>query len=188
MRSLVFNTGNETKFINAQQVCKQYGLDVVQQNYEIDEIQGEDPEKIAIDKAKKAFKQCNRPVVITDDSWAFLGLNGFPGVYMHSMNAWLTTDDFLRLTLPLNDRRAVVTQYLVYATSKGCKVFKDQNEGTLLKEIRGTSIHPSLTIIAMPGDDGLSIAEAYSQGVDRTRRETTKIWHEFAKWYSEPPT
>ena len=184
MKKLLFNTGNRTKLLNAQQVCAHYGVKVVQENIEVNEIQSEDPRQVAINKAKSVYSLLKKPVVVSDDSWSFMGLDGFPGVYMHSVNTWLKPGDFLRLTLPLKDRRVILTQFLVYIDEHGEKIFADNTEGKLLNEIRGNSPHPSHTIISMPGDNGLSIAEAYEQGIDRSERKTAKIWHDFAKWYA----
>ncbi|MDB5186527.1 MAG: RdgB/HAM1 family non-canonical purine pyrophosphatase, dITP/XTP pyrophosphatase [Candidatus Saccharibacteria bacterium] len=185
MKQLLFSTGNAEKFLTAKHVCDQYGIELLQMNIDIVEIQEESPEKVAIDKATKAFEAIQKPVVITDDSWAFLGLNGFPGVYMHSINEWFTPEDFLRLTLPLEDRRAVLTQCLVYHDGTQAKVFTRSIEGELLKEIRGTSTHASHTVTTMPGDNGLSIAEAYDQAKDKSTRVSAQIWIEFAEWFNK---
>lgn len=100
MKQLIFSTGNAEKFLTAQHVCNPAGISLKQVDIDELEIQEENPEKVALDKATKAFKVVNKPLVITDDSWAFAGLKGFPGVYMHSINEWFTPEDFLRLTLP----------------------------------------------------------------------------------------
>src|ERR1700733_12593651 len=98
MKRLLFSTSNDDKFQTAQHTCQQYGIEMVQETADIVEIQSEDPEAVALDKAGKAFEHFKQPVVITDDSWGFLGLGGFPGVYMHSMNHWFSAEDFLHLT------------------------------------------------------------------------------------------
>jgi inosine/xanthosine triphosphate pyrophosphatase family protein len=77
MKELVFSTGNAEKFLTAQHVCRLYGIELIRMNINPPEIQEEDPAKVAIDKAAKAFAACKYPVVITDDSWAFSGLKTF---------------------------------------------------------------------------------------------------------------
>jgi inosine/xanthosine triphosphate pyrophosphatase family protein len=185
MKELIFSTGNDEKFLTAKHTCDNYGIKLTQKSADIVEIQEESPEKVAVDKAAKAFALLKRPVVITDDSWSFSGLKGFPGVYMHSINEWFTPDDFLRLVLPLADRKAILTQYLVYDDGQEQKVFSKQTEGELLKEIRGTSKHPSHTVITLTGDNGLSIAEAYDQATDKSTRKSAQIWQDFADWFSK---
>ena len=96
MKKVIFSTGNAEKFLTAKHVCELYDIQLTQKSSDIVEIQSENPEIVALDKASKAFALFKKPVVITDDSWAFSGLKGFPGVYMHSINAWFTPEDFLR--------------------------------------------------------------------------------------------
>jgi len=185
MKDLIFATGNDVKFITAKHVCDRYNIQLTQKRIDVTEIQEEDPAKVAVDKAVKAFEACKRPLVITDDSWEFSGLRGFPGVYMHSINEWFTPEDFLRLVLPLKDRKAILTQHLVYADGHKQKLFTKQTEGSLLKELRGTSKYPSFQIITLDGDNGLSIAEAYDLAKDKSTRRAAKIWHDFAEWFSQ---
>ncbi len=185
MKEVIFSTGNDEKFLTAKHVCDQYGIKLTQKSADIVEIQEESPERVAVDKASKAFALFKEPVVITDDSWAFSGLKGFPGVYMHSINEWFTPEDFLRLVLPLSDRKVVLTQYLVYKDGNEQKIFTRQTEGELLKEIRGNSKHPSHTVITIAGDNGLSIAEAYDQATDKSTRKSAHIWQDFAEWFNK---
>lgn len=185
MKQIIFSTGNNEKFLTAQHACKNYGIDLVQNSMNIVEIQGEEPEIIAKDKAAKAYAIAKEPVVITDDSWAFCGLGGFPGAYMHSINEWFTPEDFLRLTAPLKDRKVILTQCLVYDNGQQQKTFLQETEGKLLKEVRGQSSHPSHTVITLDGDKGLSIAEAYEEAVDKSTRKTAQVWQDFARWLNE---
>lgn len=183
MRQLLFSTSNNEKFLTAKHACDNAGIDLQRIEIDVVEIQEENPELVAIDKAKKAFKVVGEPIVITDDSWSFDGLKGFPGVYMHSMNEWLTPEDYLRLVLPLENREATLTQNLVYIDSTQHKVFRHQTKGQLLKEIRGQSKHSSHTIISLEGDNGLSIAEAYDNAMDKSTRQSAQVWYDFTEWY-----
>ncbi len=185
VKSLIFSTSNEGKYKTAQSVFSQYGIAVIQKTADVDEIQSEDARIVAIDKSTKTYELLKQPVLITDDSWSFPGLKGFPGVYMHSINTWFSPEDFLHLTQSLKNRRAIYTQYLVYNNGEEHKVFKSEHNGTLLKEIKGSSPHASHMIIAMDGENGLSIAEIHNKNVDRSKRDMSEAWHEFAKWFSK---
>jgi len=183
MRQITFNTTNEAKLLNAVSVCAGYGIELIQSRNEVDEIQSNDPKKIALDKAEKIFILVNRPVVITDDSWALPGLNGFPGAYMHAMNEWLTPQNFLDLTRPLKDRRIIQTQHLVYKDKTTTKVFSRENVGKIIDESRGKSKFSHLTITVFPSDKELTVAEFFEADLDRSKRDSARIWHDFAKWY-----
>jgi inosine/xanthosine triphosphate pyrophosphatase family protein len=184
---LLFSTGNNDKFLTAQAVCAKAGISLVQKDAAVIEIQSEDPQAVALDKALKSFQSLGQPLVITDDSWAFAGLNGFPGVYMHSINSWFSPEDFLHLTLPLKNRTVTLTQHLVYIDGQQQKVFTRQTTGALLTEARGTSRYPSHTIITLEGDKGRSIAETFAAS-DKSTRQSARVWDDFVAWYTQKKT
>ncbi len=185
MKRLVFSTGNAHKFETGQNVLKTHGIALEQATFEIDEIQGEDPELIARDKVLKAFEIVKRPVLVSDDSWNIPGLNGFPGPYMKSINHWFTVDDFLNLTRPLQDKTIILKQLLVFTDGTITKIFATEARGTLLPEPRGKNGLPSQLITTMEGDDGKTIAEMNSTITRQTDRRTVAVWHDFGRWYAE---
>jgi len=185
MPTLHFATGNAEKFEIAQAVCKTLGVTLEQARLDIDEIQGEDSTVIIRDKVRKAFAALKHPVIVSDDSWDIPGLHGFPGPYMKSIDHWFTPQDLLNLTRPLQDRRVILTQLLAFQDEQEQKIFRKEHEGTLLAEARGTYGNPFHKILAMPGDGGLSVAEAYDRGTIRAERDVAAGWQAFAAWYKE---
>src|SRR4051812_20667131 len=151
MKEVVFATSSAIKHSVARDVLAHYDLTLLRQDLDVPEIQGEDGEVIARDKAEKAFQKLGKPVIITDDTWIIPGLNGFPGAYMKSMNEWLTPEDWLRLTDTLTDRRILLRQFAVYQDKDIQKVFIGDVAGMLLHEIRGKTKHPHCTIISFDG-------------------------------------
>lgn len=183
MFSVIFASGNAEKFNIAQAVCEPLGVTLLQKRFEIDEIQGEDSEVIIRDKAKKAFELANEPVIVSDDSWNIPGLNGFPGPYMKSIDHWFTPEDFLNLTRPLTDRRIILIQMLAYHDAERQYVFRNEHVGILLTEARGSYGKPLQKVVTMPGDKGLSIAEAYDRGTVRAERDVAAGWRDLVAWY-----
>jgi XTP/dITP diphosphohydrolase len=179
-------TTNTLKFGIGKNVCAKYDIELTQAIVDIDEIQGEDPEKIVARKAQDAFKALQKPVVVSDDSWAISGLRGFPGAYMKSVNHWFTPEDFIRLTKDLADRRVFLQQYLAYHDGVETVIFKNDIPGKLLTEPRGIHGDPAFKVVALDADNGLSIAEVYDAGKEHepgrfARRKDA--WHGFAEWY-----
>ena len=182
MKSLIYATGNDLKFQLAATAAKDFRVEVIQKPLDIDEIQGEDTEKIARDKTAKAFAQLNQPVITSDDSWSVTALRGFPGPYMKSLNAWLTTDDFLRLFSTLENREIILTQIIVYQDKQGQQVFRRQTKGELMHEARGhLPSGPNQEIITLDGDNGKSIAEIFNDH-DLSDAAGTKVWPDFFEW------
>lgn len=184
MPTLTFVTGNNEKFQIAAAAFAIKDIVLERAKLDIDEIQGENPEVIARDKAQKAYDILKSPVIINDDSWSIPGLNGFPGAYMKSMNHWLTSADFLNLTRNLDDRRAIVIQIIVYQDAAGAHVIRNDFENILLTEARGTYGNAIQKLVSVPSDNGLSIAEAYDQGASVRSREVTAGWDQCATWYA----
>lgn len=185
MHPITFSTGNQQKFDIARAVCSPLGLELVQNTFDIDEIQGEDPEVIIRDKAQKAYEIVGGPVIVSDDSWNIPGLSGFPGAYMKSMDHWFRPEDFLNLTRSLTDRRIILIQMLAYQDAEHYQVFCIKHTGELLPEARGSDGKPLQKVVAMPGDGGLSIAEAYEQGTVHAERDVAAGWRELADWYQQ---
>lgn len=180
MRQLLFATGNKNKFHTASQVLNDAGVELVQADHDIDEIQAEDAEKIARDKAQKAFDIVKAPVMISDDSWSIPGLGGFPGPYMKSINQWFTPEDFLRLTKDLEDRRIILTQIVLYQDEDQQKLFTKTTVGSLRKDISPYEDEPSSRIKSVTRD-GRALAEVRATSPEQLAVGST-IWHEVAKW------
>lgn len=179
-KSVDFITTNDNKFQTAQAVCKQFGITLRRKQLDIEEIQAEDGLIIAKRKAEDAFRQHPHPLVITDDSWSIPGLRGFPGPYMKSMNGWLTTADYLRLILPLTDRRIILRQIVVYQDSGQQRVFVDDIEGILLTKARGSSPYTHFAITSFDGGKH-SAAEINMSGHSAIVQHHT-AWHDFSEW------
>lgn len=187
MKKLIYATGNNLKFALALSMAKKFNVELQQRAIEIDEIQSEDAKKIALDKSAKAFSILNTSVLTSDDSWSFNGLRGFPGVYMKSMNQWLSSTDFLRLTSTLEDKSVILTQTVVYRDTQGHKIFSHQNTGTLLEETRGSVPQsPNQEITVMDGDGGKTIAQIHNMD-DMSGRKVAEVWQEFFEWLIKQP-
>ncbi len=184
MYKIINVTTNLIKLRIAANVCAPFGIELKRVSLDIDEIQAEGGHAIARAKAAEAFAQLQKPVVLSDDSWAIIGLKGFPGPYMKYVNQWFTADDWLRLTLPLTDRRIILQQWVAYHDSNEQKMFYTDVEGLLLSESKGSSRFPHMTITSF--DDGkTSAAEAvvnYESAILNANKRTS--WHDFAEWYS----
>ncbi len=183
MSALIFITGNPHKIRAAQHILHSFGATIQSRSLDIPEIQSENSEDIVRDKAQKAFDIVQQPLIVNDDSWIIPGLRGFPGPYMKDINQWFTAEDFLRLTLPLKDRRVFLRQYVIYQDQSQTHLIKVDIEGTLLTEIKGQSENPNDQIISF-NDQGLSNAEARSQGLPVIAHKHT-AWHELGAWLHE---
>lgn len=183
MPTILYATGNAAKFRQAQHVCQEFGIDLIQNRLDVPEIQSEDAEAITRDKATKGYAKLKKPLVVSDDTWSIPGLKGFPGPYMKYINDWFTVDDWLNLTRSLTDRRVFLCQTAVYQDANGQRVFTNTIEGILLTEPRGTSIYPHSYITSFDG--GQSTNAEYHAREESITARLPNVWHDFAEWYSK---
>ena len=189
MKTIYFSTTNKEKILIAQTVCGEANVTVKPVALDIDEIQGEDPEVIVRDKAKRAYEQLGMPVVVSDDTWDIRALNGFPGAYMKSINYWFGPEDFIRLMNGIEDRRIILHQYLAYTDGNITEVFKNDIDGQIISEARGASEKsPNMTITVLDSDNGKTIAEVFEQGTEAVvarYKNRPDAWHGFVEWYKK---
>lgn len=184
MSELLYVTGNKVKVRVANEVCGGFGITLAQHALDVPEIQGEDGEAIARDKAAKAFDLVKQPVIISDDSWFIPALKGFPGAYMKSVNFWFTPQDWLDLMRSKDDRTIILRQYVVYQDSAVQQQFYVDITGELLHEVRGKGSHTHDSITSFDGGH-TSIAEAdqLEQSAITSSNNRTS-WHLFSEWYT----
>ena len=179
---LAFVTGNPRKFRDMVQALEPLDIVVEQVKLDIDEIQSDDAEKVAIAKAKSAFRMAARPVVINDSYWTIPALKGFPGAFMSYVVKWLSAEDFIRLMEGKSDRSICCTETLVYFDGKRSKVFSKDYWGKLIEEPRGETAHDIDRIIVLNGQE-MTVAENERANSRSSIDPADSIWHEFAKWY-----
>lgn len=188
MSRLYFATTNKEKKLIAQTICAKFNINLQTVSIAIDEIQGEDSLKIVKDKAYRAYDALSKPVVVSDDSWDILALNGFPGPYMKSINYWFKPADFLRLMTGIEDRTFIPHQLLAYYDGKTMKVFTNDIPGKIINEPRGINNYtPFMSVAVLDPDNGRTVAEVFEQGQSAvTERYLTRpdVWHNFIAWFN----
>ncbi len=187
MNTVYFATGNKDKLLISQTICAKFNIKVEQVVVKIDEIQGENSVLIAQDKARRAYEGSSKPIVISDDSWEIIALNGFPGAYMKSINEWFKPQDFIRLMSNIEDRRIILHQFLVFYDGNIMKIFKNKIHGKITNQPRGENIQtPSMTVTELEFDNGKTMAEVFELGekvVAKRYLTHRDVWHKFSEWY-----
>ncbi|HSW98785.1 MAG TPA: non-canonical purine NTP pyrophosphatase [Candidatus Saccharimonadales bacterium] len=180
-RPLAFVSGNAGKLRALQAAFAPFQIEVEQLDLPVDEIQATDPEKIALHKAKQAYKLAGRPVLVQDTYWNILALRGFPGAYMHDVAQWLKPEDFLALLKGKTDRTAIRTHTVVYYDGKRSKVLSKDFSGVVIDEARGSG--PSIEQLVVTAGQTRTNAEL-ADAHELTIPVEDSVWHEFAKWYN----
>jgi non-canonical purine NTP pyrophosphatase (RdgB/HAM1 family) len=180
---LALVTNNPLKLESLKTVCGQFDIEVEALNLPVDEIQSHDAEKIALHKAKEAYRLAGRPVVVQDTFWNILALKGFPGAYMSYISEWFKADDFLALMKNKKDRTIIRTHTVVYHDGKRSKIFSKDFMGTMAEEARGHDGYSIDEVIITAGQTKTN-AEIHEQYGTPSIKPEESAWYDFAKWYS----
>jgi XTP/dITP diphosphohydrolase len=175
-------TGNARKVEHLRKACEGFGIPVEQLELEIDEIQSDDPEKVALHKAKTAYRLAKRPIIVQDTFWSVPALGGFPGAYMAHMNKWFKAEDWIALMAGKSDRTVTSTGVIVYYDGKKSKVFNKTRWGKIAEAPRGEKGTPAERVTIMQGFEKTN-AELADEG-KLSYKEDESVWYDFAKWYN----
>ena len=178
MIKIFYVTGNSHKFKSAKRNAKDFGVNLIQKKLKIKEIQSSSIEKIAQDKAEKAFNLLKYPLIVSDSGWRIPSLGGFPGPYMHYINNWFDVKDFLKLMGDKKDRSIILEHVVCAISSKGLKLFKEKIEGKFIKQPKGVGL-PSDRVIKLRGCK-YTIAEC--QNLNRESVDDTLFQKRIYQW------
>jgi len=178
---LKYITSNEEKIIAARRNLKPLGIFFQEQELEITEIQSDSLVDIATFKAKQAFEKLHTPLFVSDHGWSTPALNGFPGAYMKYMNKWLSSQDFLNLMQPYEDKTILKHEVICYIDNIHTQHFISEIKGSFINGIRGEGLSAMRVVSLLPS--GKTVAECTQEGVNSYVENP--IWKEFAKWLKE---
>ena len=184
-KKIKFVTGNPRKLEEARSVLEGYGIVVEPLQIDIDEIQHNDPLRIAEAKVKMAYKKAGQPVVVNDSSWEIPALGGFPGGYMKDVVGWFTAEDFLALMKDKNDRRIILHDVVAYFDGEQLKLFIYDQTGVFINQScgEGTSMNQ---VVSMEDSGGLTIAEEFALRHDGAEINPAHFqhWQKFGEWFA----
>lgn len=132
----VFVTSNESKWKEAQAIL---GRPLERIRLELPELQAATTAEVAREKAKTAYAQLLRPVIVEDAGVELVALNGFPGPFIKYWEQLGGLASICRAADGLEDRRAVAVCALVACDANGPRPFEGRAHGTIAPEPRGTN-------------------------------------------------
>lgn len=137
MNIIFFVSNNIHKYSEIKSILhdRTTDLDINFYKQNIIEIQDDQIEKIAIEKAKSAYNTVKRPIIIEDDGLFINSLNGFPGQYSSYVFKSIGNRGILRLLEGSRDRSAFFKSIFVYNNGIIVKVFSGQINGKISSTI-----------------------------------------------------
>ena len=184
MSSLHFVTANQNKYMESQLILEQYGINIELYSAVLTEIQSDSIELIAIEKAKSAFAEISKPVIVEDDGLFIYKLNGFPGQYSSYVYKTIGNNGILKLLLNSQNRSAVFRSFFTFYDGKTKpESFKGETQGRISHRITqgGWGYDP----IFIPTESDLTFGQLQirNRKIDFSHR--TNAINQFAKWYKQ---
>ena len=165
------------------QTIAQFGLMAEQIKLQLDEIQSNNLEEIAIRKGLDATKQLGEPCVVEDTEFRIDALNSFPGTFMHYAQEQLNEEKLLALMKDEKNRQCVSRNILIYAEPNGfTKAFECLVEFEILEKGKGKYMRKNWDRVLMLKETGKTLAE-YAPSEPIT--QWGKGYLEFGKWFSK---
>ncbi len=178
MLKIFYITENNYKFENARKYAERFNIKLIQKKLKIKEIQSDSIEDIARDKAKQAFNILKQTLIVSDSGWSITSLRGFPGPYMHYINEWFDSEDFLKLMKGRKDKSIILEHIICAASLKGFKLFKKRIKGRFINQPRGKGL-PSDRVIKL-SKSRYTIAEG--QNLQQESVDDASLWKKVYKW------
>jgi XTP/dITP diphosphohydrolase len=130
-------TSNANK---AREVAAFFGgeVEVSHVSLDIPELRSDDVREIAREKARYAYDQIHRQLIVDDTAFFIDALKGFPGPYAAYVLSTIGNKGVLRLMEGVKDRNARFTTAIAFADKAGITVFSGTIRGRIIHEARGS--------------------------------------------------
>lgn len=184
MKQVLFATGNSRKIAEANHTLARFGIEVLSQRVEIEEIQHRDPVEVTKAKAVASYNATGEPTVVSDTSWSIPALRGFPGAYMKDIAAWLAPEDWVGLMSRHEDKRIFCHEHVAYYDGTLLQHFQADYEGRFVDTPRGRDHdEESFEKLAILYGDK-TMAEQLADGDIASAGEDLRHWELFGEWFS----
>jgi non-canonical purine NTP pyrophosphatase (RdgB/HAM1 family) len=134
IEEIFFVTSNPGK---AEYLKKFFDFPIKHLNLNIPEIQSLDLTEIVSDKARKAYREVKRPVLVEDISLIFNALNGLPGPFIKWFSKTLSNEDLCSLVSHYRDKTALAEVQFALCVNDKIEIFKGICAGTIAEKPRG---------------------------------------------------
>lgn len=179
---ITFITGNKHKVIEAENIFKDYDINLEHIDLGYCEPQGT-LEEVAISGARYASRKLNKPVIVEDAGLFIRALNGFPGTYSSYVQETLGNQKILKLLDGVDDRYAEFRSVIGYcAPNSEPKVFLGKVVGEIAVEEKGDLGFAFDPIFYVP-KEGKTFGELTTEEKNQFSHRKNSL-EKFIKWYS----
>lgn len=131
---LTFITSSANKLAEVERIL---GRPLAREALALEEIQAIELEPVVRHKARQAYAQLRRPVLVEDTGLAFAAWNGLPGALIKWFLSALGPEGICRLLRGETNRAASATTLFAYCDGTDCRVFAGTVAGAIPESPRG---------------------------------------------------
>lgn len=157
MDDVIFVTGNADK---AARFAMHIGMDIKHQPADLDEIQTLNPAELVGHKARQAYQQIGKPVLVEDVTFTYEALGDLPGPFV---KFFVEVEDgvekMCRLLDGFDNRQAEARCTFGYFDGHDLRIFSGSISGTVTEHPRGESGYGFDRVFAPDGFDGRTAGE-----------------------------
>jgi XTP/dITP diphosphohydrolase len=134
---LIFVTGNQHKFREAERILKEYNVIIGRKDVECEEIRSESCEEIALACLKLLRRKVNKPFFVEDSGLFIKALNGFPGTLSSWVFKKIGNEGILKLMKGERMRDAYFLSAIAVWDGRRERVLTGKVDGYISSELRG---------------------------------------------------
>ncbi len=191
MKKLIYVTGNYGKYVSVKEYFKAKNISIDFYEYDFEEIEINDIEKISKKKAQDAYKILQIPCFVADTGFYiddYPNNPGYPGAFVKRSGISSDIDKLLEIMKNKSNRACKFVDCLTFYDGQKFYTFYGVSSGTLAFSRKGNSIKKAksnLWYVFIPNNCDKTLAEMSDEERKNRNDGHTSATELFANWYQD---
>lgn len=191
MKKLIYVTGNYGKYVSVKECFKAKNISIDFYEYDFEEIEINDIEKISKKKAQDAYKILQIPCFVADTGFYiddYPNHPGYPGAFVKRSGISSDIDKLLEIMKNKSNRACKFVDCLTFYDGQKFYTFYGVSSGTLAFSRKGNSIKKAksnLWYVFIPNNCDKTLAEMSDEERKNRNDGHTSATELFANWYQD---
>ena len=191
MKKLIYVTGNYGKYVSVKEYFKAKNISIDFYEYDFEEIEINDIEKISKKKAQDAYKILQIPCFVADTGFYiddYPNNPGYPGAFVKRSGISSDIDKLLEIMKNKSNRACKFVDCLTFYDGQKFYTFYGVSSGTLAFSRKGNPIKrakSNLWYVFIPNNCDKTLAEMSDEERKNRNDGHTSATELFANWYQD---